>query len=245
MRPSRFGRYDVTGLLGRGGMGIVYEGYDPQIDRAIAIKTIALDPLDETERGTFEVRFRAEMRSAGRLQHQNIAAVYDTGRDAGTAYIVMERVTGQDLKRRLARGERFSLTQVLDIAAQLLAALQFAHERQVVHRDIKPANVMLQDDGVVKLCDFGVALLADPDATRTNGWLIGSLGYTSPEQILGQPVDARTDLFSAGVILYELLTGKLPFQGAAGVAVLHRIATEEAPSLSSIDRAFRLTLMRP
>lgn len=235
MQPAELGRYRIDGVIGRGGMGVVYDAYDPQIDRAVAIKTIALDALSDHERAMFEGRFRAEMRSAGRLQHHNIAALYDTGRDGGTAYIVMERVTGHDLKRRMAAGERYTLTQVLDIALQLLAALEFAHRHQVIHRDVKPANVMLQPDGTVKLCDFGVARLADSDATRTQGMIVGSLRYASPEQISGKPIDARTDVFSTGVLLFELLTGQLPFHGQTDVEVLHRIAHEAAPSLRSID----------
>lgn len=235
MQPAALGRYRIVGVLGRGGMGVVYEGHDPQIERAVAIKTIALDALNEQEKAMFEARFRAEMRSAGRLQHHNIAALYDTGRDGGSAFIVMERVTGHDLKRRLVAGERFSVSQSVDITVQLLAALEFAHRRQVIHRDVKPANVMLQSDGVVKLCDFGVAQLTDSDATRTQGMVVGSLRYASPEQILGQPIDARTDVFSTGVLLFELLTGELPFRGQSDVEILHRIATDQAPSPRSID----------
>ena len=235
MQPDSLGRYRIVGLLGRGGMGVVYEGHDPQIDRTVAIKMIALDALSTQERALFEARFRAEMRSSGRLQHHNIAALYDTGRDDGTAYIVMELVTGHDLKWHLANGPRFSLQQAVGITLQLLTALDYAHGRQVIHRDVKPANVMLQDDGVVKLCDFGVARLAEADATRTQGMLVGSLRYASPEQILGQPIDARTDVFSAGVLLFELLTGVLPFKGQSDVEVLHRIATEPAPSSRSVD----------
>ncbi len=235
MQLTELGRYRIVGVIGRGGMGVVYDAHDPQIDRDVAIKTISLDALSDHERAMFESRFRAEMRSTGRLQHHNIASLYDAGRDGGTAYIVMERVQGQDLKRRLQAGERFTPTQAVDITLQLLAALEYAHRRQVIHRDVKPANVMLQPDGTVKLCDFGVARLADSDATRTHGMIVGSLRYASPEQISGQPLDARTDIFSAGALLFELLTGRLPFQGNSDVEILHRIAHEVAPSLRSID----------
>lgn len=235
MHPGQLGRYRITGVIGRGGMGVVYDGHDPQIDRPVAIKTIALDALDEQEKAMFEARFRAEMRSAGRLQHHNIAALYDTGRDGGTAYIVMERVAGSDLKRHLAAGRRFTPAQALDIAIQLLAALAFAHRHHVIHRDVKPANVMLQDDGVVKLCDFGVARLADSDATRTQGMIVGSMGYASPEQVTGQPIDARTDIYATGVLLYELLTGELPFKGSSEVERLHRIAQGGTPSPRAIE----------
>ncbi len=235
MQPTTLGRYRILGVLGRGGMGVVYEAHDPQIDRVVAIKTIVLDALSDAEKAVFETRFRSEMRSTGRLQHQHIAALYDAGRDGGTAYIVMECVAGSDLKRRLAEGQVFSVTQALDIAVQLLAALEFAHRHEVIHRDVKPANVMLRDDGVVKLCDFGVARLAESDATRTQGMVLGSLRYASPEQILGHEIDARTDVFSAGVLLFQLLTRELPFKGQSDVAILHRIATESAPSVRSIQ----------
>ncbi|MFO1328611.1 MAG: serine/threonine-protein kinase [Rubrivivax sp.] len=235
MQPATLGRYRIVRVLGRGGMGVVYGGHDPQIDRPVAIKTIALEALSAEEQSIFEARFRAEMRSTGRLLHHNIAALYDTGRDGGTAFIVMELVEGQDLRRRLSAGERFGLTQALDIAVQLLAALDFAHRHHVIHRDVKPANVMLRDDGVVKLCDFGVARLADADATRTQGMVVGSLRYASPEQVTGQPVDARTDIFSTGVLLFELLTGRTPFPGQTDAEVLHRIATGEVPSARELN----------
>jgi len=237
MAPTRFGRYEVRRVLGRGGMGVVYEGHDPQIDRPVAIKTIALDALNADEAAEFEARFRAEMRSTGRLQHQNIVALYDTGRDEGTAYIVMELVPGQDLKQRLAGGQRFDLAQAVDIGLQLLSALAYAHARQVIHRDIKPANVMLQKDGRVKLCDFGVARLTDADATRTRGLVVGTVRYASPEQIAGLPIDARTDLYSAAVLLYELLAGKPPFDGQSDVETLHRISQQPPQAPSALNAA--------
>lgn len=215
-------------------MGVVYEAHDPRIDRAVAIKTIALGGLDARETAVFEARFEAEMRFAGRLQHQNIAALYDTGREGDTAYIVMELVPGQDLRRLLAAGRRFEPAEAIGIVGQLLAALDYAHRRQVIHRDVKPANVMLQDDGLVKLCDFGVARPADDEATRTQGVMVGSLHYASPEQVTGLPIDTRTDLFSTGALLFELLTGERPFKGASEAEVLNRIAHAETPSCRSL-----------
>jgi serine/threonine-protein kinase len=234
MHPTELGRYRIVKPLGRGGMGVVYEAHDPRIDRPVAIKTIALSGLDAHETAMFEARFEAEMRFAGRLQHQNIAALYDTGRDGDTAYIVMELVPGQDLRRLLAAGRRFEPDEAIGIVGQLLAALDYAHRRQVIHRDVKPANVMLQDDGLVKLCDFGVARPADAEATRTQGVMVGSLHYSSPEQIAGLPIDIRTDLFSTGALLFELLTGERPFKGATEAEVLNRIANADAPSCRSL-----------
>lgn len=234
MQPTQLGRYRILRPLGRGGMGVVYEAHDPRIDRPVAIKTIALSGLDARETAVFEARFEAEMRFAGRLQHQNIAALYDTGREGDTAYIVMELVPGQDLKRLLAAGRRFEPAEAIGIVGQLLAALDYAHRRQVIHRDVKPANVMLQDDGLVKLCDFGVARPADAEATRTQGVMVGSLHYASPEQIAGLPIDIRTDIFSTGALLFELLTGERPFKGASEAEVLNRVANAETPSCRSL-----------
>jgi hypothetical protein len=237
MTPQRLGRYDVRQVLGRGGMGVVYEGHDPQIDRPVAIKTIALDGLSAAEAAEFEARFRAEMRSAGRLLHQNIVALYDTGRDEGTAFIVMELVHGLDLRQRLAAGECFNVAQAVQIGLQLLAALEYAHARQVVHRDVKPANLMLQTDGRVKLCDFGVARLTDVDATRTQGSVVGTVRYAAPEQLAGGPVDARTDLYAAAVVMHELLAGKTLFDGRSDVEILQRIAQQVPlpPSASNAE----------
>lgn len=234
MAPTHFGRYEVRRALGRGGMGLVYEGHDPQIDRPVAIKTIALDALSDSEAAEFEARFRGEMRSAGRLLHPNIVALYDTGREAGTAYIVMELVPGQDLKQRLAAGPPPTLDEALQITLQLLDALAYAHARQVVHRDVKPANLMLQPDGRVKLCDFGVARLTDADATRTQGLLVGTVRYASPEQIGGAPIDARTDLYAAAVVLYELLTGQTPSAGRSDAETLQRIVQQAPPPPSQL-----------
>lgn len=226
MAPTHFGRYEVRRVLGRGGMGLVYAGHDPQIDRPVAIKTIALEALSDSEAAEFEARFRGEMRSAGRLLHPHIVALYDTGREAGTAYIVMELVPGQDLKQRLAAGPPPTLDEALRITLQLLDALGYAHARQVLHRDVKPANLMLQPDGSVKLCDFGVARLTDADATRTQGLLVGTVRYASPEQIGGAPIDARSDLYAAAIVLYELLTGQTPSAGRSDAETLQRIVQQ-------------------
>ena len=208
-------------------MGVVYEAHDPNIDRHVAIKTIRLDDLAEDLAAEYELRFKVEARAAGRLHHPNIVGVYDAGRDAGMAYMVMELVQGSDLKRALAGGTRYTLEQSLHLMAELLGALEFAHGQSVVHRDVKPANVMLDRNGRVKLTDFGLARLVDVgDATRTRGTALGTPRYMSPEQVRGEKVDGRTDLFSAGVILCQMVTGVVPFEGESDFAVMRNVCVE-------------------
>jgi serine/threonine-protein kinase len=211
------GRYQIQGVLGKGAMGLVYDGLDPTLARRVAIKTILTSALDEATAKHYAMRFNREVRAVARLNHPHIVQVYDYGTQDGLAYIVMEYIDGRELKDAFAAGERFSLKAVLRMMVELLDALDFAHEAGVIHRDIKPANVMVDAAGRVKLTDFGVARITDPDAdaeaTRA-GALIGTPSYMSPEQIQGQPIDRRTDIFSAGVLFYQLVTGKKPFEGA-------------------------------
>ncbi|MBC7719814.1 MAG: serine/threonine protein kinase [Chitinophagaceae bacterium] len=234
MTLKKLGRYDLIRLLGRGAMGLVYEARDPNLDRRVAIKTIKVENLSEEAAADYEVRFRTEARSAARLQHPNIVSVYDSDRDIDIAYLVMEFIEGEDLKHHLDKGELFSLEQTLGIMADLLSALSYAHKHNIVHRDIKPANLLIQASGRIKLTDFGVARIQDSgDVTRTQGTIVGTLKYMSPEQLQGRPVDARADLFAAGVVLYQLLTGKRPFDGDSDFAVIQQIAghTPTPPSL--------------
>ena len=224
MSLTKLGRYDLIRVLGKGAMGLVYEGRDPNLDRRVAIKTIRVENLSEEAAAEYEVRFRTEARSAARLQHPNIVSVYDSDRDGDTAFLVMEFIQGDDLKYHLDRGERYSLEQSLAIMGDLLAALDYAHRQNIVHRDIKPANLLIEPGGRVKLTDFGVARIQDSgDATRTQGTMVGTLKYMSPEQVQGLPVDARADLFAAGVVLYQLLTGKRPFDGETDFAIIQQI----------------------
>ena len=234
MTLKKLGRYDLIRLLGRGAMGLVYEARDPNLDRRVAIKTIKVENLSDEAAADYEVRFRTEARSAARLQHPNIVSVYDSDRDIDIAYLVMEFIEGEDLKHHLDKGELFSLEQTLGIMADLLSALSYAHKHNIVHRDIKPANLLIQASGRIKLTDFGVARIQDSgDVTRTQGTIVGTLKYMSPEQLQGRPVDARADLFAAGVVLYQLLTGKRPFDGDSDFAVIQQIAghTPTPPSL--------------
>ena len=224
MSLKKLGRYDLIRVLGKGAMGLVYEGRDPNLDRRVAIKTIKVENLSDEAAAEYEVRFRTEARSAARLQHPNIVSVYDSDRDGDMAFLVMEFVEGDDLKHHLDKGEVYTLQQTLSIMADLLSALSYAHSQKIVHRDIKPANLLMQASGSIKLADFGVARIQDSgDATRTQGSIVGTLKYMSPEQLEGRPIDARADLFAAGVVLYQLLTSQRPFDGDSDFAVIQKI----------------------
>ena len=236
MSLNKLGRYDIIRVLGKGAMGLVYEARDPNLERRVAIKTIKVENLSEEAAAEYEARFRTEARSAARLQHPNIVSVYDSDRDGDMAYLVMEFIQGEDLKQHLDRGKRYSLAQSLAMVADLLAALDYAHRQNIVHRDVKPANLLIEANGRVKLTDFGVARIQDSgEDTRTQGTMVGTLKYMSPEQVQGVPIDSRADLFAVGVVLYQLLTGKRPFDGDTDFAIIQQIVghTPAAPSTFS------------
>ena len=221
---QKLGRYDLVRVVGKGAMGLVYEGRDPNLDRRVAIKTIKVENLSEEAAAEYEVRFRTEAHSAARLQHPNIVSVYDSDRDGDIAYMVMEFIEGDDLKHHLDQGTLYTLEQTIGIMHDLLSALEYAHGQSIVHRDIKPANLLIEKSGRVKLTDFGVARIQDSgEATRTQGTMVGTLKYMSPEQVQGRPVDARADIFAAGIVLYQLLTGKRPFDGPTDFATIQQI----------------------
>jgi len=213
---KQLGRYKVSGVLGKGAMGLVYDGLDPTLNRRVAIKTILTRNLDESTAKHYAMRFQREVRAVARINHPNIVQVYDFGQEGDLAYIVMEHIEGKELKDSFDKKEGFDLGTTFRLMQELLGALDYAHEAGVIHRDIKPANVMVDQKGHAKLTDFGVARIEDPDggaeATRA-GAVIGTPSYMSPEQIQGQPIDRRTDIFSAGVLFYQLLTGQKPFEG--------------------------------
>jgi len=213
---KKLGRYEVKGVLGKGAMGLVYDGHDPQLNRRVAIKTILTKNMDEATAKHYAMRFKREVRAVAKVSHANIVQVYDFGTEGDLNYIVMEHIQGKELKDALETKQRFDLASIFRMMGELLGALEFAHAAGVIHRDIKPANVMLDAKGHVKLADFGVARVNDPDAegekTRV-GAIIGTPAYMSPEQTQGQPIDHRTDLFSAGILFYQLLTGSKPFDG--------------------------------
>lgn len=234
MSLNKLGRYDLIRVLGKGAMGLVYEARDPNLDRRVAIKTIKVENLSEEAAAEYEARFRTEARSAARLQHPNIVSVYDSDRHGDVAFLVMEFIEGEDLKHHLDSGKRYSLEQSLRMVGDLLSALEYAHRQSVVHRDVKPANLLIENDGRVKLTDFGVARIQDSsEATRTQGSMVGTLKYMSPEQVQGQPIDARADLFAVGIVLYQLLTGRRPFDGDTDFAIIQKIVghTPDMPSL--------------
>lgn len=236
MTISKLGRYDIIRVLGKGAMGLVYEARDPNLDRRVAIKTIKVENLSAEASADYEARFRTEARSAARLQHPNIVSVYDSERHGDVAYLVMEFVQGDDLKQYLDSGKRYSLRESLGIVHDLLSALDYAHRQNIVHRDVKPANLLVEANGRVKLTDFGVARIQDSgEATRTKGSMVGTLKYMSPEQVQGLPVDARADLFAAGIVLYQLLTGKRPFDGESEFAIIHQIVSQNPAAPSSIN----------
>jgi len=232
----KLGRYEIVRVLGKGAMGIVYEGRDPNLDRHVAIKTVKVENLSPEAAAEYESRFRTEARSAARLQHPNIVSVYDSDRDGDVAFLVMEYIHGDDLKHHLDGGERYSLEQSLRMVDDLLSALDYAHRHGIVHRDIKPANLLIEASGRVKLTDFGVARIQDGgDATRTQGAMVGTLKYMAPEQVQGQKIDARADLFSAGVLLYQLLTDQRPFDGDNEFSIIQQIVGQAPRPPSAVN----------
>ena len=237
--PKRIGRYEIERVLGEGAMGVVYEGKDTRLHRKVAIKTILKSVLDSDSATEYSKRFAREAQAVARLNQPNIVQVFDFAEEGDVAYIVMEFVKGRELKSFFEAKERFELKEVVHIMGELCEALHFAHEAGIVHRDIKPANVMIDSQGRVKLTDFGVARITDLERTvseRTQaGAVIGTPAYMSPEQIQGEVLDRRTDIFSAGVILYEFLTGGKPFTGTGAWTIAKKIIGEEPPVPSSVN----------
>ncbi|MCC6609214.1 MAG: serine/threonine protein kinase [Burkholderiales bacterium] len=230
---EQLGRYRIQAELGRGAMGIVYRARDPVIDREVAIKTIRID-LARDELARFETRFFTEVRAAGRLSHPNIVTVHDAGRESGLVYVTMELLEGPSLADLLAAHTPVAPARIATIGAQIADALAYAHAQGIVHRDVKPANIILVRDQVPKLTDFGVARLPSAASTLA-GTLVGSPRYMSPEQITAQAMDGRSDVFSLGVVLYELLTGEAAFEADSLHAVMHRVVTHAPPSPATLN----------
>lgn len=225
-------QYQIEAVIGHGAMGVVYKAHDPHIRRSVAIKTIRQELLGAGGSKLLE-RFKIEAQAAGRLIHPKIVAVYEAGEDRGIPYIVMEYAPGKTLKELLDGGVQFDLQQVTNIMLQLLDALDYSHRHEVVHRDIKPANIMV-DDGNIKIADFGIAKVEVSNLTLV-GDLMGTPNYMSPEQWAGGQITRLTDIFSAGVILYQLLTGEQPFSGGTYTAIRHRTLNVEPPPPSKIN----------
>jgi serine/threonine protein kinase len=233
---AKAGRYEIVGELGRGAMGVVYKATDPVIGRTVAVKTIKLSAEGTgLSRAELLARFQTEARAAGVLTHPNIVVVFDAGEEDGLYYITMELVEGRSLQALLDDGHSFPLPRVLRIMEQACSALQFAHERNVVHRDIKPANLMLTGDDTVKVTDFGTAKILQFGTVQQTAHVMGTPSYMSPEQVKGRAVDGRSDIFSLGVMLYEMVTGEKPFPGQNITTVIYKIVNEEPVPPKQVD----------
>lgn len=227
------GRYEVVKELGRGAMGTVYLGKDPKINREVAIKTLRYEDIDEEQLAEVKKRFFREAEAAGRLSHPNIVTIYDVGEDYEIAYMAMELLSGSDLTKYCQKENLLPLHEVVRIVTATANALDYAHEHDVVHRDIKPANIMVLKNGEVRVADFGIARVVTSSKTQT-GVVLGTPSYMSPEQIAGQKVDGRSDLFSLGVVLFELLTGTKPFQGDSIATLMFNITTGLPPRAAEL-----------
>ncbi len=228
VRP-RIGKYTITGRIGRGGMGMVYRGWDEVLEREVAVKTLTVEKSLEDEH---RQRFQIEAKAAAKLQHPNIVTVFELGEDRGLPFIAMELLSGVDLEALLRSGEAMLLAEKLDVMAQVCRGLHYAHERRVVHRDMKPSNIRVLEDGTAKIMDFGIAKLGASGVTKS-GMMVGTVHYMSPEQIRGRTLDGRSDVFSVGVILYQLLAGERPFAGDHPTEILYKIVHNEPAPLAA------------
>jgi len=233
---STLGRYKIVSEIGQGAMGVVYKAVDPIIDRTVAIKTINLN-LSRQELEEYEARFQQEIKAAGRLNHPNIVTIYDVGKTEQVAYMAMEFLEGQELKDMIASGNLPPADQVVDIIAQVADGLWFAHQQDIVHRDVKPSNIMVLKNSLAKITDFGIARLPNSAVKTMTGLILGSPRYMSPEQVIGKAIDARSDIFSLGVVLYEALTGVAPFDGDNVNAIMYATVNTTPPAPSSHNRS--------
>lgn len=235
MLPEKIGRYEVDSLLGQGAMGAVFKAHDPAIKRVVAIKTIRAEAVkDQTDPEQFRSRFFNEAKVCGVLNHPNIVAIYDMGEQDGSPFIAMEYLEGRTLQSIIKKERRPDLGMCAHILCQVADALDFAHERRIIHRDIKPHNIMVCRNGVTKIMDFGIAKTSDTHLTKT-GFFVGTPSYSSPEQIAGEQVDHRSDIFSLGVVAHELLTGHLPFPGHSINTILYQVVNEQ-PTLDHVPQ---------
>jgi serine/threonine protein kinase len=227
MRPEKLGRYQIIEEIGRGAMGIVYLAYDPRIKRNIAVKAFNIEQMVEpSEREEFKLRFQREAQLAGNLSHPNIIAIHDVGEEEEISFIAMEFVEGESLAELIAKNYRFSIEEIADIFSQLCQGMSYAHQQGIIHRDLKPSNILLRKDGLVKIADFGIARALGATITASHKTL-GTPAYMSPEQITGGRIDLRSDIFSLGIILYQMLTGERPFAGEITSTIIYRIINED------------------
>jgi serine/threonine-protein kinase len=236
VEPAQLGRYVIQQELGRGAMGVVYKALDSVLERPVAVKTVNIT-LEREYADKYEKRFYQEARAAGSLNHPNIVTIHDVGKAGDVVFMAMEYIEGVELRSLIGEGRPLRVAQALSIAAQIAEALAYAHQRGVVHRDIKPANIMVLANGPVKITDFGIARMRGARDLTQTGMMLGSPKYMSPEQVIGKRADHRSDIFSLGVILYEMLCGAAPFNGENVTALMYQIVNFVPPTPSGVNEA--------
>jgi serine/threonine-protein kinase len=234
VESAQLGRYVIQSELGRGAMGVVYKALDSVLERPVAVKTVNIS-LERDHADKYEQRFYQEARAAGALNHPNIVTIHDVGKAGDVVFMAMEYIEGVELRSLIGEGRPLRVAQALTIAAQVAEGLAYAHQRGVVHRDIKPANIMVVANGPVKITDFGIARMRGTGDLTQTGMLLGSPKYMSPEQVIGKRADHRSDVFSLGVILYEMLCGAAPFNGENVTALMYQIVNFVPPAPSSVN----------
>ena len=234
--PAQLGRYVIQSELGRGAMGVVYKALDSVLERPVAVKTVNIT-LEREYADKYEKRFYQEARAAGSLNHPNIVTIHDVGKAGDVVFMAMEYIEGVELRTLIGEGRPLRVPQALSIAAQVAEGLAYAHQHGVVHRDVKPANIMVLANGPVKITDFGIARMRGARDLTQTGMLLGSPKYMSPEQVIGKRADHRSDIFSLGVILYEMVCGAAPFNGENVTALMYQIVNFVPPAPSSVNQA--------
>ena len=234
-QPRKLGRYEIVAEIGKGAMGTVYKAVDPLLERTVALKTVSV-PAGDPKMLEYEARFYQEAKAAGSLNHPNIVTVYDVGKSGNVPFLAMEYLEGSELNEIMRHCNPLPPAHAVEIAVQVADALAYAHDRGVVHRDVKPANIMVVRDGLVKITDFGIARMRSSDRAAET-YLAGSPRYMSPEQVLRKRAEEPSDIFSLGVVLYEMLTGAPPFSGADLNAIMFQIVNREPPPVSAVSGA--------
>jgi eukaryotic-like serine/threonine-protein kinase len=236
VQPAQLGRYVLQSEIGRGAMGVVYKATDTALQRTVAVKTINM-ALEKDGVDRYEARFYQEARAAGGLNHPNVVTIYDVGKAGEIAYMAMEFLEGVELRSMIGDGRKLAVAEAVSVAAQVAEGLAYAHQHGVVHRDVKPANIMVLANGPVKITDFGIARMRTSGELTQTGVMLGSPKYMSPEQVVGKRADHRSDIFSLGIILYEMLCGATPFSGENVTALMYQIVNFAPPAPSAINGA--------